>query len=291
MTSHPKSTEPIFNLRAADRHDSQVGSLLVHDFKSTQGVISLRVPEHSIFRINSPVTTTDKWEGIRQRQVALEPADLQFLPGGTEISSVFVSRAYSETQFRIPHNLLQTAAAGKFDLSSADLVFRKIPHHECIGLFDAVRSLADAKARGLPVRDQVEDMITEAVVIALLDGFIDSRKWARQRGLEYRSPTGVIRAIELIEGAIDQPLTLTQMAEAAAMSTFHFCRTFKLVKGVTPMRYMWQTRLNRARAMLANKATPLAQIALDCGFSSQSNFTTAFKRLYGITPAQWRLAM
>lgn len=291
MNDLTPNTEPtILCKQGTERTDITVGQLHVHDFPLSTGVDRIRVTEHSVFRVNMPVTCTDIWQGQRQKQVTYEPGDLQFLPAGTELSSAYVSRLYSETLIRIPHHLLQAATDSELDLSSADLHYFRIPRSECLGLLGAVRNLAQAKARGVFIRPQTEDLVSEAMVISFLDGIMDHRKWGRPRQLTHRNPDGIRRAIELVEYTLDQQVTLQELAKAAAMSTYHFARTFKATTGTTPMRFVWQRRIERARAMLADRSLPLAQVALACGFSSQAHFTTMFKQATGMTPAAWRRA-
>ena len=59
----------------------------------------------------------------------------------------------------------------------------------------------------------------------------------------------------------------------------------------TPNRYITQLRIKAAKAALAYSDTPLAQIAVDCGFSSQPYFTVRFQKETGITPLQYRKQM
>lgn len=286
------STEPIILCKqGTERADVTIGQLHVHDFPLSTGVTRIRVTEHSVFRINMPVTCTDIWQGQRQKQVTYEPGDLQFLPAGTEISSAFVSRQYSETLIRIPHHLLQAAADGEVDLSGADLHYFRIPRGECLGLLGTVRNLAHAKARGMSIRKRTEDLVADAMVIGILDGIMDHRKWGQPRQVTHSNPEGVRRAIELVESTLDQPVSLQQLAEAASMSTYHFARTFKAATGMTPMRYVWKRRIELARTMLKDRRHTLVQVALACGFSNQSHFTTAFKEATGVTPAVYRAAL
>lgn len=292
MNDLTPNTEPIILCNSGtDRQDVEIGGLHVHEFPVHTGIQRVWTPEHAIFRVNIPVTCTDVWQGQRQRQTTYDPGDLQFLPAGTDLSTVYLSRPYSETLIRIPHHLLEVAADGEIDLSSTDLHYFRIPRSECLGLYGAVRNLAQAKARGVLVRQQTEDLVTEAAVVALIDGITDHRRWGRQRPIARRNTNGIRRAIELVDDAIDQPVTLQQLAGAAAMSPYHFCRSFKAATGTTPMRYLWQRRLDRAKEMLAGRASSLADVAVACGFSSQSHMTRAFKQALGVTPRAYRRSM
>lgn len=79
------------------------------------------------------------------------------------------------------------------------------------------------------------------------------------------------------------------MARAAGMSDRHLTRKFKSALGVTPHRYLTLIRLEKAKSLLATTRTPIAQVAVECGFASQSSMTTAFRGRYNTTPARYRM--
>jgi len=74
------------------------------------------------------------------------------------------------------------------------------------------------------------------------------------------------------------------------MSYFHFSRTFKQSMGVSPNNYIVARRIEKAKKLLANSNSLIADIALQVGFASQSHFTTMFRRLTGTTPKIFRRA-
>jgi AraC family transcriptional regulator len=75
------------------------------------------------------------------------------------------------------------------------------------------------------------------------------------------------------------------------MSYFHFSRAFKQSMGMTATNYIAGRRIERAKRMLEETELPISEIALRSGFSSQSHFTTAFRRLAGATPKAFRAAL
>lgn len=99
---------------------------------------------------------------------------------------------------------------------------------------------------------------------------------------------GIARVVDYIDAYIDQDLRLTSLAGVAGMSMYHFARRFHETVGVSPHAYVLARRIVRARAMLSRSDDRLAHIALACGFSSQSHFTTAFHRGLGVTPGEFR---
>lgn len=98
----------------------------------------------------------------------------------------------------------------------------------------------------------------------------------------------IARVIDYIESAIDQDLRLPALADVAAMSMYDFARRFRQTIGLTPHAYVLSRRVARARAMLGERDASLAQVALACGFSSQSHMTTSFQRVVGLTPGAYR---
>lgn len=96
------------------------------------------------------------------------------------------------------------------------------------------------------------------------------------------------RVAALIEARLSEPLTLEVLADEAALSTFHFAKMFKASFGLAPHRYVTERRIARAKDLLAEGRTSLADIALTCGFASQSHFTRRFAQATGFTPAAWR---
>ena len=84
---------------------------------------------------------------------------------------------------------------------------------------------------------------------------------------------------------------LRVVARAVSMSYFHFSRAFKQSMGMTATNYIAERRIERAKKMLEETELPISEIALRSGFSSQSHFTTAFRRLAGATPKAFRAAL
>lgn len=104
------------------------------------------------------------------------------------------------------------------------------------------------------------------------------------------TPRQMRQLTDWAEARLDQPIRLADMAALAGLSEFHFHRMFRLSAGCTPQAFVTARRIARARRLLAG-ALPLAEIALACGFSSQSHLTRAFRAQTGLTPAVWRRAL
>jgi len=109
------------------------------------------------------------------------------------------------------------------------------------------------------------------------------------------APHRLRRAISLIDHHLSDEeegrVALRAVARDVQMSYFHFSRAFKQSMGMTATNYIAERRIERAKKMLEETEMPIAEIALRSGFSSQSHFTTAFRRLAGATPKAFRAAL
>lgn len=98
------------------------------------------------------------------------------------------------------------------------------------------------------------------------------------------------RVMEYLTAHLDEDLTIERLAAVACVSPFHFIRMFKMSVGVPPHRYVSSLRLQRAKEMLTIRGIPLIDIAARSRFSSQPNFSRAFRRATGMSPGAFRRA-
>jgi AraC family transcriptional regulator len=98
----------------------------------------------------------------------------------------------------------------------------------------------------------------------------------------------VVAAITQIERASADDLHLADLAAPSGLDPFSFLRLFKRETGVTPYRFLLQTRLRRAIELLRDTARPITEIAYAVGFGDLSNFINAFRREVGVSPRAYR---
>src|SRR5262249_20412330 len=103
-----------------------------------------------------------------------------------------------------------------------------------------------------------------------------------------RDERRVTDALRRIEAQSAEQLTLTELARVAAMSPYHFLRTFRAVVGMTPYQFVLRTRLHRAAVHLRHSNESISTIALDAGFNDLSPFNRRFRCLMGASPRAYR---
>jgi AraC family transcriptional regulator len=96
---------------------------------------------------------------------------------------------------------------------------------------------------------------------------------------------------DYIEGHLDEEISLQHLAEIAQLSRYHFARAFKHSFGLPPHRYHMSRRMERAKALLEERARSVTEVGLMLGFAETSSFTTSFRRSVGVTPSDYRRAI
>ncbi|RRW87884.1 AraC family transcriptional regulator [Pandoraea apista] len=110
------------------------------------------------------------------------------------------------------------------------------------------------------------------------------------REAAFADPLSVSAIDDFIERRLSGTISLKDVAQHVGLSEFETIAIFKERFSRTPMQYVGERKLEKARWMLHHTSESLASIAIECGFSSQSYLTTQIKRYYGVTPRQLRLS-
>ena len=107
---------------------------------------------------------------------------------------------------------------------------------------------------------------------------------------ERRPPRWLRTARDLLHDRCRGSVSISEIAEAAGVHPIHLSRTFRKFFNCTPGEYLRDCRLEMAASLLRSRRETIAQVALESGFSDQSQFTHHFKRLVGVTPGQFRMS-
>lgn len=100
--------------------------------------------------------------------------------------------------------------------------------------------------------------------------------------------TAISSVTSFVSAHFQEPLTIGQLAALASLSPYHFIRIFRQETGFTPHEYLIQTRMHAARFLLVSTELTVKEICFETGFSCESTFCTAFKKINGVTPNEYR---
>lgn len=98
----------------------------------------------------------------------------------------------------------------------------------------------------------------------------------------------VERARSFLHDHADRPVTLDELADAAALSRFHLVRSFRAVHGAAPLAYHRALRLEQAEAALRTGEASASELARMLGYATPGSFSRAFERRFGMPPGRVR---
>lgn len=131
-------------------------------------------------------------------------------------------------------------------------------------------------------------LFADGAALAILSSLL------RQAGLALARPRGGLpgwrlrRVTEYMEAHLSRDVSLAELAAEVGLSPYHFARAFREATGHSPHAFLVARRVERAKQLLSATPLPLAEIALACGFSSQTHLGAAFKKATGQTPGRYR---
>jgi transcriptional regulator GlxA family with amidase domain len=98
----------------------------------------------------------------------------------------------------------------------------------------------------------------------------------------------VLSAVAIMEDAVEDRLSMSDLARRLKISPDRLERAFRLELQLTPGSYYRSLRLRRAADLLTHSSLPIGEVALSCGFSNASSFARAFKEQFGHPPNEVR---
>ena len=98
----------------------------------------------------------------------------------------------------------------------------------------------------------------------------------------------VQQVVDQIQAELAGRPSLTALAASIDVSVQYLCRVFKQATGLTPHQYLLRERVKRARRLIEAGQLTLAEVADEVGFADQSQMTTTFKKVLGVTPSVFR---
>lgn len=106
--------------------------------------------------------------------------------------------------------------------------------------------------------------------------------------MENKTVASIETVIDYIENHLDGKLELEMVAEAVHYSKYHLHRMFTGTVGMTIHDYVQRRQLTEAAKLLVFSEKTIIEIAIICGYESQQAFSSAFKSMYKIPPAEYR---
>jgi AraC family transcriptional activator of mtrCDE len=227
-----------------------------------------------------------------RRSVQLEAGDIAVLPHGSR----YVVRAVG-----VEHKALECETqlmGGRFALeqASGNLVLAALPDLIVVRtaesddaprlsrLITAIRDELDADRAGACA---IANDLASALFVMIVRIHVD-REHDVAGLLDILGHRQAARAVEAMLGSPSRAWTLDELASYASASRASLVRMFQKTVRMAPVEFLVELRLSLARRRLSATTLSLAQIAAEIGYRSESSFSRAFRRRFGVTPGETR---
>jgi len=199
--------------------------------------------------------------------------------------STWEGRTPTSARLRVPARLVAAAGEELGSRAAAGIEIRNIfETRDRLIEHMALVLLAELEQQAHPAQALIVDQVSAALAAHLLRAY-NAFGIAERRTLPGLGKAEIERITSYVEDNLDRMIGLAELAALVNVSRFHFARLFKQSTGVSPIGFVEQRRIERARMLIAETDTSLAEVALATGYSDQSHFTRRFHRLTGGTPA------
>lgn len=135
-------------------------------------------------------------------------------------------------------------------------------------------------------RDTLSDLSLEGILREVL---VEAARCLQTMNAS-RGPRWLRAAREFLETRFLDDVRLSDVASVAGVHPVHLAREFRRHYQSSIGEFVRARRIAHASRLLSRSSTPIAEIAITCGFSDQSHFSSVFKRQMGVTPARFREA-
>lgn len=248
--------------------------------------ISQTIPHHLVLLSFKPFSNREsRLGGTRVRSASAASGSCEIVPAGADYWSRW-HEPKEVSAFALSQDWLDRVAQSDLDLPYATVNTDALPIVDrrvaLIGgmLRDELRSSANAQMASLEL-----DSLLNLLGIHLIKQYGIARAQKDLGGLSDRQFRQVR---DYMTANITDGVKLDVLATLVGLSSSQLMRSFRRRTGTSPHQYFMRLRLDHARTMIVGGSLPLVDIALTCGFSSQSHLTAIMRREDGLTPGALR---
>ena len=194
----------------------------------------------------------------------------------------FLEDIISGTSLALPQQIKQFLLGKSYDMYHCAVRMRP-------EMSSAVKTLFEMEYTGKLRQLQIEAKALD-LICHTLDQLSDVWGGTEQDGLTLRRKDleRVADICEILDKNLTDSPTIPDLARALSWNETQLMRTFRQAVGMTVHNYLHRARMERAYEVLSTTDLSITQVALEVGYEYASNFTTAFRRHFKLTPKQVR---
>jgi len=265
----------------------EFGNAAVTYTRVDPNVIEFEAPAHMALVMFSPQPGREVALGTDRRSTFLAPAgSVEIIPASAELFARWTTPKENLLVALEPCRLARLAQS-EFDRANLDLQPPREGYIDRKALFIA-EMIRDELVSDLIANPIYLDSLVTIFSIHLLRNYSSSVGWpttVHRGGLSARSWREVS---DYIDANLKGDLCIETLAAVTQLSPSHFLRAFRQTVGQPPHRYILERRLSLGEKLVVSTDMSLADIAVSCGFSSHSHFSSAMRRWRNMRPSELR---
>ena len=131
-----------------------------------------------------------------------------------------------------------------------------------------------------------QNEISEAILSKYLTDILTGLLAEEGHALSYEKR--IQESIQYMNSHFEHQITTKELASEVCLSNYYYIKLFKKVTGCSPYNYLLHIRIEHAKYFLKTTQKSIKEIAFTCGFTTESSFGNAFRKIVGNSPARYR---
>jgi AraC family transcriptional regulator len=272
----------------------QIGSWNGLILRQQTGGSSIGVHQHEshMLRLQTHGVSVSEWHNnSKPGRTIIEPGNLAILPAGAQHDRCIEKRREPGEEPRhmtalVTEKILKEAAEAA-SVKKGNIELGENRKFRDVQLERLLWALHETGAQNSPVSDLLGDTLSAAIAIHLIGNYASDHPLIvpHRGGI---AGSRLARVLDYVEAHIHTSLPLSALADAAAMSPFHFSRAFRQSTGQSPHQYILVRRIEYAKSLLRSSELAIGEVSLSAGFGRHNHFAKVFRKKTGLTPTEFR---
>ena len=261
--------------------------LTLEYFEAEPGAMPTRVfdQHHILLNLKDEPHRVENWRDGEHRDFTYRKHEIIVTPAGVESGWRWHARS-KVVVVTLDPTKFERFAQTEVGVLLAEAQLKSLPQFKDPDICHAGMMLKDA----LTSKEQGSELIYESLARVFLVKLIQKYGLREEAYAFSKSFTAKHYkcVLDFVAESYGKTILVEDLAREAALSPSHFAQLFKRTIGMSPMQFVMTYRVEQAKKKLAERDTPLIDIALSCGFADQAHFSRQFKQVQGETPSKYR---